>query len=468
MTARETQLVVLGGGPGGYSAAFRAADLGVDTIIVERYRQLGGVCLNMGCIPSKTLLHVARVITECKELGAFGVDFQEPRLDLEKLHERNNVVLNRLGGGLSRLARQRKVTVLQSEASFISPTELSCVSPSGETQGVKFKTAIIACGSRPSTLGFMPDDPRILDSTSALDIRRIPERLLIIGGGVIGLEMACIYDALGSKVTVLEASGQLLPGCDPDLVAPLAKRIERRYERVLTNVTVTAVDAEQEALFVSWEKDGEQHKESFGALLVAVGRLPNSDLLGLEQAGVETTTNGFIPCDEQLRTNIPNIHAVGDVTPGPMLAHRAMHQGKVAAEVVAGENRSFRPYAIPGVAYTDPEVAWVGLSESAARTQNIPIEVGTFPWAASGRALGMARSEGLTKIIREPDSGRLLGAGIVGVHAGELIAELTHALEMGADTQDLALTIHPHPTLSETVGLAAEVCEKTITDLPRA
>ncbi len=466
MTTIETQLVVLGGGPGGYSAAFRAADSGVQTLIVERYRQLGGVCLNMGCIPSKTLLHVARVITECEELSAFGVDFQKPRLDLEKLYERNNAVLNQLGRGLAKLARLRKVTVLQGEASFISPTELFCVSSAGEKQRLKFETAIIACGSRPATLSFMPNDPRILDSTSALDIRRIPKRLLIIGGGVIGLEMACIYDALGTRITLLEATGHLLPGCDPDLAAPLIKRIQRRYENLSVNAQVTAVKVEQNGLFASWQHGEEQHEEMFDALLVAVGRLPNSDLLCLEQTGVKTTKNGLIPCDEQLRTNVPNIYAIGDVTPGPMLAHRASHQGKVAAEVIAGKTRSFMPYAIPEVAYTDPEIAWVGLSESDAKARNIPIETGTFPWAASGRALGMARSEGLTKIIREPDSGLLLGAGIVGNHAGELIAEATHALEMGADTQDLALTIHPHPTLSETIGFAAEVCEKTIVDLP--
>jgi dihydrolipoamide dehydrogenase len=454
----DVQLVVLGSGPGGYTAAFRAADLGVKTVLIERHERLGGVCLNVGCIPSKALLHAARVIAEAEEMSERGISFGRPKLDLDRLREWKQSVVDRLTDGLDGLARRRKVEVVQGEARITGPHTLEV----GD-RTVSFDNCIIAAGSSAAWLPDLPDDPRIIGSTAALALDEVPKRLLVIGGGIIGLELATVYHALGSRVTVVELMDQIIPGCDPDLVEPLRRRIAERYEAIHLETLVETVTAQKGGIKVRFSNE---ETGLFDRALVAVGRQPNGRSIGAEAAGVEVDDAGFIRVDQQMRTNVPWIYAIGDIVGGPMLAHKASHEGKVAAEVIAGDaGAAFDPRAIPSVAYTDPEVAWMGLTEAAAREQGIEYEKGVFPWAASGRALGLAREEGLTKLLFEPGTRRLLGAGMVGVNAGELIAETVHALEMGADAEDLALTVHPHPTLTETVSFAAELATGTITDL---
>ena len=465
----EAEVVVLGAGPGGYTAAFRAADLGLRTVLIERYPTLGGVCLNVGCIPSKALLHAGAVIDGAAEMAAHGVEFGPPSIDLAKLAGWKNKIVARLTHGLAGLARQRKVEVVQGEGAFVSPHRLSVTTPDGTTE-VGFERAIVAAGSRAVDVpGFPSHDPRLMDSTDALVLDDVPQRLLVIGGGIIGLEMATVYAALGSKVNVVELMDGLIPGCDRDLVKPLEQRIRTRYESIRLSTKVTGISPEDSGLRVTFEGANQapdtSAEDTFDRVLVAVGRRPNGDRIEAEHAGVRVDEHGFIPSDRQQRTNVEHIFAIGDVTGPPMLAHKATHEGKVAAEVCAGRKSSFDALAIPSVAYTDPEVAWTGLTETAALEQGIDVEKATFPWAASGRALGMGRGEGLTKVVFDRESGRLLGAGIVGPHAGELIAEATLAIEMGADARDVGLTIHPHPTLSETFSFAAEMVEGTITDL---
>jgi dihydrolipoamide dehydrogenase len=455
---RDTQVVVLGSGPGGYTAAFRAADLGLKTTLVERYDALGGVCLNVGCIPSKALLHAARVIAETEEMAAHGVTFGKPEIDLSKLLTWKQTVVDKLTGGLKGLARQRKVEVVTGEGRLTRAHELTV----GD-RTITFENCIIAAGSQAAWLPDLPEDPRIVDSTGALSPEDIPKRLLVIGGGIIGLEMATVYEALGAKVTVVELLDQLIPGCDSDLVRVLHKRIAPRYEAIKLGTRVTEVRAQKNGLKVTLSDETSQ---IFDRILVAVGRAPNGRAIGADAAGVSVDERGFIPVDNQLRTSAAGIYAIGDIAGGPLLAHKAFHQGSAAAEVIAGiPGASYDARSVPSVAYTDPEVAWMGLTEAEAREQEIAYEKAVFPWAASGRALGLGRDDGLTKLLFEPESKRLMGAGIVGVNAGELIAETVLALEMGADVEDLALTIHPHPTLSETVGLAAEMAHGTITDL---
>ena len=462
-SGRDAQVVVLGSGPGGYTAAFRAADLGLTSILVERYEALGGVCLNVGCIPSKALLHAARVIAEAEEMGERGVSFGKPDVELAKLLAWKDAVVGKLTGGVAGLARQRKVEVVTGQGELKGAHELTV----GD-RTITFDNCIIAVGSEAAALPDLPEDPRIVTSTGALSPDEIPQRLLVIGGGIIGLEMATVYDALGTKVTVVEMMDQLIPGCDADLVRVLQKRIEPRYEAIKLGTRVAQVKAQKNGLKVTFSDDTNR---TFDRILVAVGRKPLGHAVGAQAAGVNVDGRGFIPVDQHLRTNVPDIYAIGDVVGEPLLAHKASHQGKVAAEVIAGEvGASFDARAVPAVAYTDPEVAWMGLTETEARANGNEYEKAGFPWAASGRALTLARDDGLTKVLFEPGSKRLLGAGIVGVGAGELIAETVHALEMGADLEDIALTIHPHPTLSETVGFAAEMGHGTITDLmpPRA
>ena len=467
---RSTQLLVLGAGPGGYTAAFRAADLGLKVTLLERSETLGGVCLNVGCIPSKALLHAAKVIEEAHEMGAHGIEFGPPKVDTKKLRAWMVSVIKKLTGGLSVLARQRKVEVVRGVGKFVSPHVLE-VTQGGNPQGgasqrIRFDYCIIAAGSEPMRLAFMPQDPRVIDSTGALELPDSPGRFLVIGGGIIGLEMACVFDALGAKVSVVELTSQLMPGCDPDLVRPLEKRIKARYAEILLNTQVNAVTAAKEGLQVSFAtKDGVNSSNTYDYVLVAVGRTPNGRSIGAEAAGVLVDERGFIATDKQMRTNVPHIFAIGDVRGQPMLAHKASHEAKVAAEVAAGHNSSFDARVIPSVAYTDPEVAWVGLTENAAKAQNISVEKAVFPWAASGRSLSIGRDEGFTKLLFDPTTHRLLGAGIVGTNAGELIAEAALAIEMGADAADIGLTVHAHPTLSETVAFAAEAVAGTLTDL---
>ncbi len=454
----DFDVVVIGSGPGGYTAAFRAADLGLRTALIERYEQLGGVCLNVGCIPSKALLHAARVVAEAQEMAEHGISFGKPKIDLDGLRSWKESVVGKLTGGVAGLARSRNVEVIHGLARFDGPHTLVV----GE-RTVSFASCIIAVGSSVARLPFLPDDPRVIDSTGALAIGEIPKRLLVIGGGIIGLEMATVYDAVGSRVTVVELLDQLLPGCDPDLVRPLQKRITERYEAVHVETEVVSVKALKSGLKVELSGGA---AEVYDQVLVAVGRTPNGGLIGAEAAGVNVDSRGFIPVDRQMRTNVPWIYAIGDVVGAPMLAHKASHEGKVAAEVIAEvPGAEFDPRAIPSVAYTDPEVAWMGLTESRARSEGVEYEKATIPWGASGRALGLGRPEGMTKLLFEPGSRRLLGAGVVGVGAGELIAETVLAIEMGADAQDIGLTIHPHPTLTETIMFAAEMVEGTVTDL---
>jgi dihydrolipoyl dehydrogenase len=461
----QAEIVVIGAGPGGYTAAFRAADLGKKTVLVERYPTLGGVCLNVGCIPSKALLHTAGVINEAAAMAEHGVAFGKPKITLSSLREWKDAVVGQLTKGLAGLAKQRKVQVLEGVARFTSPNLLEVTGADGVVR-VGFEQAIIAAGSQATAIPSFPnDDARLMDSTDALLLEEVPKRLLVIGGGIIGLEMATVYQALGSRVTVVELLEGLMPGCDRDLVRPLQKRIEKLYEAIYLGTRVSGIEARKQGLEVRLEGAEAPASETFDRVLVAVGRRPNGRNIGAEAAGVTVDDAGFIKVDSQQRTNVAHIFAIGDITGQPMLAHKATHEGKVAAEVASGGKSHFDARAIPSVAYTDPEVAWTGVTESDAKQQGIAFEKATFPWAASGRSLGMGRSEGLTKLLFDKASGRLIGAGIVGPHAGDLIAEATLALEMGADAADIALTIHPHPTLSETVNFAAEMVEGTITDL---
>ncbi|MWD26976.1 dihydrolipoyl dehydrogenase [Aquicoccus sp. SCR17] len=459
-------LVVLGSGPGGYSAAFRAADLGLNVVLIEEHATLGGVCLNVGCIPSKALLHAAKVITEAEEMADHGISFGKPRTDLDKLRGWKDSVVKQLTGGLDGLAKQRKVKVVQGRGTFTGPNMLEVKGKDG-TQKVSFDQCVIAAGSEPVKLPFVPhDDPRVVDSTGALELEDIPKRMLVLGGGIIGLEMACVYDALGSRVSVVELMDQLIPGADRDIVKPLMKRIEGRYEQIMLKTKVTEVKAQKNGLKVTFEDEkGERSSSIYDKVLVAVGRRPNGGGLGAEKAGVDVDQRGFIAVDSQQRTGQSHIFAIGDVVGQPMLAHKAVHEGKVAAEAAAGERRHFDARVIPSVAYTDPEVAWCGVTETQAKAEGRKVEKGVFPWAASGRSLSLGRSEGVTKLIFDPEDDRVIGAAIVGPNAGDLIAEVALAIEMGADAVDLGHTIHPHPTLSETVNFAAEMFEGTITDL---
>jgi dihydrolipoamide dehydrogenase len=462
----EAEVLVLGAGPGGYSAAFRAADLGRKVVIVDGRERLGGVCLNIGCIPSKALLHAARVIAETREMGEHGLRFAAPEVDLDALRDWKEGVVEKLTGGLGGLARQRKVTTVRGTGRFVSPNQLEVATADGPTQLVGFQQAIIACGSEPVTLPFIPhDDPRVIDSEGALELTDVPDRLLILGGGIIGLEMATVYSELGSKITVVELLDQLIPGADKDLVAPLHKTVAKRYERIYLKTKVTGVEAADEGLRVSLEGADAPAELVFDKVLVSVGRKPSGRLIGAEAAGVVVDDRGFIPVDKQLRTNVGHIFAIGDVVGQPMLAHKAVHEGHVAAEVTAGKPSYFDARAIPSVAFTDPEVAWVGATETEAKAAGVKYGKGTFPWVASGRSLSLGRSEGLTKLLFDESTERLIGAGMVGPNAGELVAEAALAIEMGADAADIGLTVHPHPTLSETVGMSAEAFEGTITDL---
>lgn len=460
----KTQVVVIGSGPGGYTAAFRAADLGKEVTLIEQEPQLGGVCLNVGCIPSKALLHVARVIAETNEMADYGLKFGAPQIDNQKLRDWKNKVVGRLTGGLKMLAKQRKVNVVQGFAKFSSPQEIVVSSTQGE-QKIQFENAIIAAGSRPITLPFLPKDPRIMDSTGALELEATQVKLLVIGGGIIGLEMATVYQALGAEITIVELMEQIIPGCDLDVVTPLYKHIKKKFKNIFLKTKVTQVEARKEGLMVTFEGPEGQSQEMFDRILCAVGRRSNADSLDLAKAGVKVDERGFITVDKQQRTSVGHIYAIGDIVGMPMLAHKALPEGRIAAEVIAGLKHYFDPRCIPSVAYTDPEVAWVGITENEAKAKGVAYGKSVFPWAASGRSLSTNRDEGLTKLLVDEKTHRIIGAGIVGPNAGELIAEITLAIEMGCDVEDLALTIHPHPTLSETVALSAEVFEGTITDL---
>ena len=468
----HAEVLVLGAGPGGYTAAFRAADLGRNVVMVDSRGPLGGVCLNVGCIPSKALLHAAKVIAETKEMTHAGLAFPAPTIDLDALRAWKDGVVTRLTGGLTGLAKQRKVQTLVGTGTFTCTNMLSVAAPDGSTTTVSFDAAIIAAGSEPVTLPFIPhDDPRVIDSTGALDLEHIPERLLVLGGGIIGLEMACVYSELGTKISVVELMDQLIPGADKDLVTPLTKHITKRYEAIWLGTKVTAVEAGPDGLTVTFDATASKDKTkapeqaTFDKVLVAVGRRPNGRMVGADAAGVFVDERGFVPVDKQQRTNVAHIFAIGDVVGQPMLAHKATHEGKVAAENCAGHNSYFDATVIPSVAYTDPEVAWVGVTENEAKAAGVKYGKGVFPWAASGRSLSLGRDEGLTKVLFDETTDRIIGAGIVGPSAGDLIAEAAHAIEMGSDASDIGLTIHPHPTLSETVAMAAEAFEGTITDL---
>ncbi|MDX1482356.1 MAG: dihydrolipoyl dehydrogenase [Woeseiaceae bacterium] len=457
----EAELVVIGSGPGGYTAAFRAADLGLDVMLIERYASLGGVCLNVGCIPSKALLHAAKVIDDAAEMSDHGIRFGEPDIDAGKLNEWKQSVVARLTGGIEKLAKSRKVRVVQATAKFVSPHRLEL--DNGET--VRFRQCIIAAGSQSAELRGLPDDPRIVDSTGALEIDPLPKRLLVVGGGIIGLEMACVYSALGAEVSVVELMDQLMPGTDPDLVRPFQKIIKERYEAIMLSTKVSGMKATKSGIEVSFEGKNAPIAQVYDKVLVAIGRRANGDKLDADKAGVRVDKRGIIPVNKEMRTNVKHIFAIGDLAGGPMLAHKASHEAKVAAEVAAGEKSAFDARTIPSVAYTDPEIAWVGLTETEAKDQGIEFEKAQFPWAASGRALSLGRDEGFTKLLFDKKTGRVMGGGIVGPAAGDLIAEVGLAVEMGADAADVSLTIHPHPTLSETIAFAAEAYEGTLTDL---
>jgi dihydrolipoamide dehydrogenase len=462
----ECQMVVIGSGPGGYSGAFRAADLGLKTVLIERYPTLGGVCLNVGCIPSKALLHAAKVIDEADEMGHFGVTFGKPAIDVAKLRGWKDAVVRRLTGGIAGLAKQRKVSVVTGVARFVDAHHLEVSAPAGKKQIVKFDQCIIAAGSQAVKLPFIPDDPRVVDSTGALELGDVPGHMLVIGGGIIGMEMAQVYSALGAKITVVEMLGQLMTGADPDLVRPFARRMEKRYEKIMLKTRVTKVEAQKDGLKVWFE--GEQAPAApqvYDRVLVAVGRAPNGKKIDAERAGVIVDERGFIPVDGQLRTNVAHIFAIGDIARQPMLAHKAVHEAHVAAEAAAGEKSWFDARVIPSVAFTDPELAWVGVTEEEAKAQGMKFGKAAFPWAASGRSLSLGRDEGITKLIFDQETHRIIGGGIVGPNAGDLIAEVALAIEMGCNAEDIGKTIHPHPTLSETVGMAAEVFAGTITDL---
>ena len=460
----QADVAVLGSGPGGYTAAFRAADLGLKTVLIERYPSLGGVCLNVGCIPSKALLHAAKVISDSRDAAAYGIEFGEPNIDRTRLLRWKDRILSRLTGGLKGLAGQRKVTLVQGAGQFVSSNRITVTTEDG-TQDVEFDKAIIAVGSHSISLPGCPDDPRVMDSTGALALPDIASRLLIIGGGIIGLEMATVYHELGSRVTVVELLDNLMTGADPDLVKPLHKRIARQYENIYTGTRVTGIRPGDNGLVVGFSGPQAPPEDTFDRVLVAVGRHPNGKHIGADNAGIYVDERGFIPVDKQQRTNVANIFAVGDVTGEPMLAHKASHEGKVAAQVAAGRNSAFDARVIPSVAYTDPEVAWVGVTEAEAQQQGLNFGKGVFPWAASGRSLSLGRSEGLTKLLFDEQTRRVIGAGIVGSNAGDLIAEVALAIEMDCTAEDIGLTVHPHPTLSETIAFSADEFEGTITDL---
>lgn len=463
----KTQVVVLGAGPAGYSAAFRCADLGLETVLVERFSTLGGVCLNVGCIPSKALLHVAKVIEEAKALAQHGIVFGEPSTDVDKIRGWKEKVISQLTGGLAGMAKMRKVQVVNGYGKFSGPNSIIVAGDEGETK-ITFDNAIIAAGSRPIQLPFIPhDDPRVWDSTDALALKEVPKNLLIMGGGIIGLEMGTVYHALGSNIDVVEMFDQVIPAADKDVVKIFTKRIEKKFS-LLLETKVTAVEAKEDGIYVSMEGKGANETRRYDAVLVAIGRTPNGKLIDAHVAGVEVDERGFIRTDKQMRTNVPHIFAIGDIVGQPMLAHKGVHEGHVAAEVIAGKKHYFDPKVIPSIAYTEPEVAWVGKTEKECKAEGINYEVATFPWAASGRAIASDCSDGMTKLIFDKDTHRVIGGAIVGTNGGELLGEIGLAIEMGCDAEDLALTIHAHPTLHESVGLAAEVFEGTVTDLPNA
>jgi len=462
----EYDVAVLGSGPGGYTAAFRAADLGKKVILIERYSTIGGVCLNVGCIPSKALLHTAKVITDAEDTASHGVSFNQPNIDLDQLRNwKANKVVKKLTAGLAQMAKQREVKIIEGEGKFISPNQINVNLNDGTEKIIEFKSAIIAAGSQSSKIPNMPDDERIMDSTGALELKDIPKKLLIIGGGIIGLEMGTVYDALGSNISVVELSDGLIQGCDRDIVKPLQRRMENRFENIWLNTKVEKMEAKKEGVIVHFEGSDAPKKATFDRVLVAVGRKPNGHKIDAEKAGVQVDGHGFISVDKQMRTNVNHIYAIGDIVGQPMLAHKATHEGKIAAEVIAGEKVEFQAMTIPSVAYTDPEIAWAGVTEDEAKANNIAIEKAVFPWAASGRAISTNRTEGMTKLIFNKKTNRIIGASIVGTNAGELIAETVLSIEMGADANDIGLSIHPHPTLSESVAMAAEIKEGTITDL---
>ncbi|EKT4068597.1 TPA: dihydrolipoyl dehydrogenase [Stenotrophomonas maltophilia] len=467
----ECEMVVLGSGPGGYTAAFRAADVGLDTVLVERYASLGGVCLNVGCIPSKALLHAAAVIDEVAHAGDFGVEFGKPTITLDKLREYKEKVVNQLTKGLAGMAKQRKVRSVQGVGKFISANELEITAADGSTQLLRFQKCIIAAGSQAVKLPNFPwDDKRVMDSTDALELAEVPGSLLVVGGGIIGLEMATVYSALGSKVTVVEFMDQLMPGADKDLVKPLADRLKKQGIEVHLKTKASGVTADAKGITVTFDAAEEGQapalaQGTFDRVLVAVGRSPNGRKIDAEKAGVQVTDRGFIPVDRQMRTNVPHIFAIGDIVGNPMLAHKATHEGKLAAEVAAGHKKEWVARVIPSVAYTNPEIAWVGVTETEAKAKGLKVGVAKFPWAASGRAIGIGRTEGFTKLIFDEETHRIIGGAIVGVHAGDLLAEIGLAIEMGAEAEDIGHTIHAHPTLSESVAMASEIYDGTITDL---
>ncbi len=461
----HAEVLILGGGPGGYTAAFRAADLGKNVVLIERYPVLGGVCLNVGCIPSKALLHMAQVIHEVEEVGSHGLSFGKPKVDIDKIRSWKESVTKTLNDGLAGLVKQRKITLIQGTGQFLSDHSVEVQGNDGK-KTITFDQAVIAAGSRPTEIPVFPnDDPRLWDSTDAVSVPEVPKNLLIVGGGIIGLEMATVYHALGAKVSVVELMDQLIPGCDKDLVKPLHRRIQKQYENIWLETRVKAIEPQKRGLKVIFEGTKAPDSQVFDNVLVAVGRRPNGNLIAAEKAGLKVDDMGFIPVDKQQLTNVPHIFAIGDIVGNPMLAHKATHEGKVAAEVISGMKAGFDALTIPSVAYTDPEIAWMGLTEIEAKKQGIEYDKGAFPWAASGRSLSLGRNEGVTKILADKETGRILGAGMVGPNAGELIAEAVLALEMGADVDDLSLSVHAHPTLSETLACAAEMINGTITDL---
>ena len=459
-------VAVLGSGPGGYTAAFRASDLGKKVILIERYSTIGGVCLNVGCIPSKALLHTAKVITDAEDTAHHGVTFSKPEIDLEQLRNwKSNKVVKKLTMGLSQMAKQRDVQIVEGTGVFLSPHQIEVTMADKSTKVISFDSAIIAAGSQPTSIPGTPDDPRIMDSTGALELKDIPKKLLIVGGGIIGLEMGTVYDALGSSVSVVELTDGLIQGCDRDIVKPLHKRMEKRFENIWLETKVIKIEAKKEGIMVHFEGGNAPKEEMFDRVLVSVGRKPNGHKIDAIKAGVNVDEQGFIASNKQMKTNVDHIYAIGDIIGQPMLAHKATHEGKIAAEVIAGEKVEFQAMTIPSVAYTDPEIAWAGITEEDAKAQNLEIEKSVFPWAASGRAISTNRTEGMTKLIFDKKTQRIIGAGIVGTNAGELIAETVLSIEMGADAHDIGLSIHPHPTLSESVAMAAEIKEGTITDL---
>ena len=465
MSDIQAEVVVLGSGPGGYTAAFRAADLGKKVILIERFDSIGGVCLNVGCIPSKALLHAAKVMEEAESMADHGIQFGKPKIDIKKLAAWKDGVVSRLTGGLKALAKQRKVEIVTGYGKFTGPNEIA-VEHEGKTTTVGFENCVIAAGSRPVNLPFIPEDERIFDSTGALTLKHIPKKMLVLGGGIIGLEMATVYHQLGSQIDVVEFLPQLMNGADKDIVKPYEKWVKQRYNKIMLETKVTTVEAKKDGIHVTMEdKKGQLLTEKYDGVLVAVGRTPNGLLIDADKAGVQVTERGFIEVDKQQRTNVPHIYAIGDIVGQPMLAHKAVPQGKIAAEVIAGEKHFFEPNCIASVAYTDPEVAWVGVTETEAKEKGIKYGKGNFPWAASGRSLSNGRDEGMTKVLFDEETNRIIGCGIVGTNAGDLIAEAALAIEMGCDAEDISLTIHPHPTLSESIAMATEAFEGTITDL---